>query len=88
MHQNLTPHPLYNLKEVCRVLKPHGTFLLVADIYGDCDLTDSDKENIILYNLYNPTKQEFISLFEQAGFANTVIHTKEGTNWICVEGTK
>ncbi len=82
------PHPLYNLKEVHRVLKPGGTFLLVADIYGDADLTDNDKENIRLYNLYNPTKQEFSSLFEQAGFAKTVIHTKQETNWICVEGTK
>lgn len=40
------------------------------------------------YQLFNPTKEEFVSLFKCAGFQNVVVYTKEGTDWIYVEGRK
>ena len=82
------PSPVDNLREVLRVLKIGGTFLLIADIYGDADLTDHERENIARYNLFNPTEAEFKKLFDQAGFKNVTVHTKDDTNWICVEGNK
>lgn len=82
------PSPVDNLREVCRVLKIGGTFLLIADICGDADLTEHERENVQAYNLYNPTKAEFERLFRQAGFQNVTVHTKDGTNWICVEGKR
>lgn len=82
------PNPATNLKEVLRVLKPGGTFLLVADIYGDSKLTDKDKQNIQEYNLYNPTRLEFLDLFVQAGYADVSVHLQRDTTWICVEGKK
>ena len=82
------PSPLENLKEVRRVLKKGGIFHLVADIYGKEGLNEKQLSNIKEYQLFNPTKEEFEKLLTDAGFSNVVAHTKEGTDWICVEGMK
>ena len=82
------PNPQENLKEVRRVLKTGGTFLLVADIYEKPGLPREVKDNIRKFHLFNPTMEQFKNLFREAGFAETRIHTKDGEDWICVEGTK
>lgn len=82
------PDPAENLKEVYRVLKQGGIFHLVADIYGKEGLNERQLSNIKEYQLFNPTKEEFVELFKRAGFKEIVAHTKEGTDWICVEGIK
>lgn len=82
------PNPQENLKEVYRVLKKGGIFHLVADIYGKEGLNEKQLSNIKEYQLFNPTKEEFITLLESAGFKEVVAYTKEGTDWICVEGIK
>lgn len=82
------PHPQENLKEVYRVLKTDGTFLLVADIYGKDGLDVQILENIKKFNLYNPTPDEYKKLFENAGFIDVKVHIKEDDNWICIEGHK
>ena len=82
------PDPQENLKEVLRVLKRGGTFLLVADVYGRDDLPEAVVENINRFHLFNPTLKEFRNLFERAGFAEIHVHEKEGTTWVCVEGHK
>ena len=82
------PDPQENLKEVFRVLKRGGTFLLVADVYGRDDLPEAVVENINRFHLFNPTLEEFRNLFERAGFAEIHVHEKEGTTWVCVEGHK
>jgi len=82
------PDPVDNLREVLRTLKKGGTFLLVADIYQKEDLPQKARENVAEYQLFNPTKEEFQKLLEQAGFDQIIIHTLEGEDWICVEGSK
>lgn len=82
------PAPQENLKEVFRVLKKGGTFLLVADTYNKNGLDQKTLENIYRFHLFTPTRQEFQELFEKAGFQEIQIHVKEGTDWICVEGKK
>lgn len=82
------PDPADNLKEVRRVLKTGGTFLLVADIYQKEGLSQKSLDNIQQYRLFNPTPSEFEALFRQAGFAKVTLHTQPGTDWICVEGRR
>lgn len=80
--------PPGDLKEVLRVLKPGGDFLLAADIYGKDGLSARALENIRQYKMRNPSLAEFHALFEGAGFSEISIHTKSGTDWICVRGRK
>lgn len=82
------PSPADNLKEVLRILKKGGMFLLVADIYQKNDLTEETLENIRQYQLFNPTEEEFRELFKQAGFTAVEIHVKDGRDWICVKGVR
>ena len=82
------PHPVEDLGEVWRVLDDNGVFLLTADIYQKDDLSDRVRANIRKFDLTNPTPELFEEMFKEAGFSKVVIHTKEGTDWIAVEGHK
>ncbi len=80
------PDHLKGLKEIRRVLKSGGKFLLIADIYDTPDLDEHQRENIKKYNLYNPTLERFEQLLKEAGYKDVQVHTKEGTTWVCAEG--
>ena len=80
------PDPEESLKEVRRVLKDTGTFLLIADIYDTEELPDKAVENIRKYGLRNLKPEEFRDMFMKAGFSDVSVHLKDGTTWICVEG--
>lgn len=82
------PHPQENLREVLRVLKPGGTFALVADIYEHPGLSERARANIAMYKMFNPSLEEFRTLLERAGFQQVVINTKKGTDWVCATGGK
>jgi len=82
------PDPQENLKEVYRVLKEDGKFLIVADINGDADLDEADLEGIKKYDLFNPTLEQFRELLENSGFKEVNVHTKPGEKWVCAEGNK
>ncbi len=76
------------LEQIKRVLKPNGTCMIVAELYGDLELTY--KENLIAqkFNQNLLTKKEFKDSFEKAGFKNIRIYTEDNPNWICVEAQK
>lgn len=82
------PQPQENLREVRRVLKEGGTFLLIADIHEDGGLSAETRENIERYHLFNPTKGEFEALFREAGFRDIELCTREGEHWIAVLGRR
>ena len=63
------PNPSESLKEVARVVKQGGTFLLLAEIYERPDLPDTIRAKVDAYDLTNPTPEEFERLFRAAGFA-------------------
>lgn len=82
------PNPEECLKEVARVVKKGGTFVLLAEIYERDDLPESIREKIAGYALTNPTPEEFERLFRAAGFAVVETHFKEGEYWIAVRGVR
>lgn len=82
------PSPAESLKEVARVVKPGGTFLLLAEIYERPDLTDRIRAQIAAYDLTNPTPEEFERLFHAAGFREVQTHFMDGEFWIAVIGKR
>lgn len=77
-----------DIKSVYRVIKPGGKLLLASEIYQYDGLDAKALANVQKYNLNNLSKAEFETLFVDAGFKEVAIHTKEGTDWLCVEGVK
>lgn len=82
------PSPQENLREVRRVLKPGGSFLLVTEIYERADFTEEIKENIRKFNMYVPGITELTQLFRNAGFSQIILSTKDREYWAAVEGIK
>lgn len=80
-------NPVEDLREVRRVLRKGGRFLIVAEIYGKENLPDSDLQNVQKYHLRNPSPQGYRDLLTQAGFEESQLrfHYADGENWICVE---
>ena len=82
------PNPLENLREVLRVLRPQGKFLIIADIYEHSGLSAYARDNVAKFNMLNPTVSEFNKLLSVAGFREVVVHTVVGEDWVCAEGYK
>ena len=82
------PSPEESLREVARVVREGGSFLLLAEICGRDDLPESTRAKVAEYQLTNPTPTEFEQLFRAAGFREVQIHLKEGEYWIAVVGVR
>ena len=77
-----------NLREVLRVLKPGGTFTLIAETYRGGPLR-------LLYGLIMPllgaaflSDAEHRDVLKQAGFTEVATIHRPGRNWICAVGRK
>ena len=82
------PNPEACLKEVARVVKPGGTFLLLAEIYERDDLPAETRAKIAGYQLTNPTPEEFKDFFRTAGFSDVQICFRDDEDWIAVLGRR
>ena len=82
------PSPEESLKEVARVIRRGGTFLLLAEIYGRDDLPEGIRAKVAEYSLTNPTPEEFECLFRAAGFSDVTMAFKDGEYWIAVRGVR
>jgi SAM-dependent methyltransferase len=77
-----------NVREILRVLKPGGTFALIAETYRGGPLR-------LLYGIIMPLlRAAFLSdtehrdLLSEAGFSKVVIKHQTGKNWICATGQR
>ena len=71
-------------REVYRVLKPGGTFLICNESNGDTDRDEKWTEIIGGMTIYKDI--ELKAHLEQAGFHDVQIHKKKG--WLCVTARK
>ena len=81
------PDHLNNLKEVKRILRDDGKFILIADLYDNGNLNEREKKAVSQYNLFNPTIAVFKDIFDKAGF-NIDINLKDNTKYITIIGNK
>ena len=72
-------------REVCRVLKPGGTFLICNECSGDTDKDDKWTEKIDGMTIYSDTQLK--AALEQAGFSDMEVHKNE-KGWLCVTARK
>jgi ubiquinone/menaquinone biosynthesis C-methylase UbiE len=77
-----------NMREVLRVLKPSGTFVLIAETYRGGPFR-------LLYGMIMPllraaflSDAEHRNLLSEAGFTDVATHHVSGKNWICATGRK
>ena len=79
-----------DVREVFRVLKPGGTFLLIAEVYGGAQTKAGQ-----LAKKYAPqtgmkllTVEEHRELFDEAGYSDVRVIEERGKGWICAFGRK
>jgi ubiquinone/menaquinone biosynthesis C-methylase UbiE len=84
------PDLLSNMREVLRVLKPGGTFVIIAEVYkGAQNLTAKLAEKYVKHaGMLILSVDEHRELFEKAGFSDVRITTAAEKGWICATGRK
>ncbi len=72
-------------REVCRVLKPGGTFLICNECSGDTDKDDKWTEKVDGMTIYRDAQLK--AALEQAGLSDVEVHKNE-KGWLCVTARK
>ena len=72
-------------REVRRVLKPGGTFLICNECSGDTERDDKWTKKIAGMTIYRDVQLQ--AALEQAGFENICVH-KNGKGWLCLTAEK
>jgi ubiquinone/menaquinone biosynthesis C-methylase UbiE len=79
-----------DVREVFRVLKPGGTLVLIAEVYGGSKTKAGQLAE--KYSAQTGMKllsvEEHRELFEEAGYSNVRIIEELGKGWICAIGRK
>lgn len=73
-----------NLKEIKRVLKPSGKFIIINEMYMDGDSKEQYKEYVDKMNIYTP--EELYEIMAESGYKNISMEIKEDRHWICYIG--
>ena len=77
-----------NVREVWRVLKPGGTFLLVAETYRGGPLRLLYEIVMLLLRAAFLSDVEHRDLLTRAGFGEVATKHLSGKNWICAIGRR
>lgn len=80
------PGPVKSFREVHRVLRSGGNFMIVNDTDGTKEIDHQWADMIDGMHLYN--EKQLATYLKEAGFSQTIIHKDELRRWICVIGIK
>lgn len=80
------PHLPANMREVLRVLKPGGTFVLIAETHRDGLLGTLYILPMALLRAAHLSDAETRDLLTRTGFTEVATHHVPGKNWICAVG--
>ena len=76
-----------NLREIIRVLKPSGTFVLIADTVKDRQPNPLYRVVMPLLGAHYLTTVEHSDLMRRAGFVDVAVDTR-AIGWLCVTGKR
>lgn len=84
------PDPAAGVVELCRVLKPGGTIVLVAEIYRGATsrMAQLAEKHLPKTGMKMMTVGEHRELLEQGGLADVQVFTQPDKGWISVTGKK
>jgi hypothetical protein len=78
------------MREVLRVLKPGGRFIIIAEIYKGADtrIAKLTEKYLPLSGMTLLSTDEHRELFANAGYSDIQIVTEAGKGWICATSRK
>jgi len=84
------PNLAGDVREVLRVLRPKGTFVVIAEIYKGATTAAAKmiEKRGAASGMQLLTPDEHGELLERAGFADVQVAVNEAKAWICCKGTK
>ncbi|WP_446899074.1 class I SAM-dependent methyltransferase [Clostridium sp. LBM24168] len=78
------PDLINNLKEIKRVLKPSGKFVIINEMYMDNNSEEQYEEYVDKMNIYTP--EELYKIMAKIGYKDIKMEIKEDKHWICYIG--
>lgn len=77
------PDLAHDFREVCRVIKPGGLFVIVAEMYNHENQSEEDKYIVETLKMHNNTPEELEKMLLEAGFAEVTTDTNVENGWLC-----
>lgn len=77
------PSLIESLKEVRRVLKDTGKFIIINEMYSSERFKERNDQWVAMSDMKIFTPEELKNILSDAGFRNIEMYTVEDKNWIC-----
>lgn len=77
------PSLIESLKEVRRVLKDTGKFIIINEMYSSESFKERNDQWVAMSDMKIFSPEELKNILSDAGFRNIEMYTVEDKNWIC-----